>query len=168
MKINLKAKMVHEVVLILGGNQGDRERFLERAKTAISALGEIVEESKIFATEAWGGVAKDSFLNQILVIRTEMTPLRFLQQIQQIEKNMGRKRQIKWGDRTMDIDILFWGQTIIDLPKLKIPHPEIPNRRFVLEPLMDVVPDWVHPVLGKTIRQLLEECKDTSKVSLFK
>ncbi|TFV93731.1 2-amino-4-hydroxy-6-hydroxymethyldihydropteridine diphosphokinase [Algoriphagus kandeliae] len=160
--------MVHEVVLILGGNQGDRKRLLENAKTAVSSLGNLVAESQIFATEAWGGVAKEAFLNQALVLETKLGPLRFLKQIQQIEKNMGRKRLVKWGDRTMDIDILFWDNAMIDLPELKIPHPEVANRRFVLGPLMDVLPDLVHPVLGKTIRQLFEECPDTSNVSVFK
>ncbi|MCS5491691.1 2-amino-4-hydroxy-6-hydroxymethyldihydropteridine diphosphokinase [Algoriphagus limi] len=167
MKINLKAKMVHEVVLILGGNQGDRKKLLDNAKAAIGRLGKLVKESRIFTTEAWGGVAKEAFLNQALILETELGPLRFLKHLQQIEKNMGRKRQIRWGDRTMDIDILFWDDVVIDLPELKIPHPEMANRRFVLEPLMDIVPELVHPVFGKTIHQLLEECPDTSKVSIF-
>ncbi|NVJ86312.1 MAG: 2-amino-4-hydroxy-6-hydroxymethyldihydropteridine diphosphokinase [Algoriphagus sp.] len=159
--------MVHEAVLILGGNQGDRKKLLENAKKALVQLGELQVESRIFVTEAWGGVADEPFLNQVVVLKTQLVPLRFLKQIQQIERNLGRRRYVKWGDRTMDIDILFWDQNQIDLPVLKVPHPEIANRRFVLEPLADVLPDLVHPVLGKSILELLRECTDTTSVSIL-
>lgn len=156
------------VTLILGGNRGDRKVLLDSAVDALASKYELVNKSSVYETEAWGGVAKGLFLNQIIQIKTDQAPLNFLAFIQQVEMSLGRVRDEFWGDRTMDIDILFWDDLIIDSPTLKIPHPYMKARKFVLEPLNELSPDFTHPVLGKTINDLLQECKDKSKVRRIK
>jgi 2-amino-4-hydroxy-6-hydroxymethyldihydropteridine diphosphokinase len=159
--------MQTEVVLSLGGNKGDREKLLFRAVEGLNDHFQLLKVSKIYETSAWGGVAKGDFLNQIAVISTEKDPEEVLEIIQEIELDLGRTREEPWGDRTMDIDILFFGNQVIDTDQLKIPHPFIPNRKFVLVPLAELFPDNIHPILKKTSVQLLEDCEDTSEVRLF-
>ena len=156
------------VVLILGGNKGDRNGLLSSAVQAISELGEMTAKSKVYETEAWGGVAKGPFLNQVVEIKTAYSPLEILAFIQQIEIDLGRKRDEHWGDRTMDIDIIFFGRNIIATSELQVPHPFLAERKFVLIPLAEILPDFVHPVSRKSNQQLLEECKDKSEVREWK
>src|SRR5690606_8612770 len=138
--------------------------LLRAAVEAVSELGEITLKSKIYESEAWGGVAKGPFLNQVIEINTAYSPVELLSFTQQIEIALGRKREEHWGDRTMDIDIIFNGDQIMDTPELRIPHPFLSERRFVLAPLAEILPDFTHPVLGKSILELLEQCVDKSKV----
>lgn len=159
--------MQTEVVLSLGGNKGNREKLLFHAIEALNDRFQLLKVSKIYETAAWGGVAKGAFLNQIAVISTEISPEDVLEILQGIETDLGRTREEPWGDRTMDIDILYFGEKVIETDLLKIPHPFIPQRKFVLVPLNELVPDKKHPVSGKTTFQMLEECKDPSKVVLF-
>ncbi|WP_339865861.1 2-amino-4-hydroxy-6-hydroxymethyldihydropteridine diphosphokinase [uncultured Algoriphagus sp.] len=156
-----------KVVLILGGNKGDRNALLFSAVEAVSGLGEITAKSKVYETEAWGGVAKGPFLNQIVEIETEYSPYEILSFIQKVEIGLGRKRDEHWGDRTMDIDIIYFGRNIIDTSELQIPHPYISERKFVLIPLAEILPDFIHPSLRKSNQQLLEECKDKSEVRVW-
>lgn len=159
--------MVKKAVLILGGNQGDREALLESAKIMIQTEGVIVRESRIYQTEAWGDVADQDFLNQVLVVETEKEPLKFLVAMQKIELELGRIRQKDWGNRTIDIDILYWDREIIDLPDLKVPHLYLPMRKFVLVPLAEILPDFKHPQLHLTNEQLLAKCPDPCQVVPF-
>jgi 2-amino-4-hydroxy-6-hydroxymethyldihydropteridine diphosphokinase len=156
--------MFEKVVLILGGNKDDRLRLLTSAVESVLKKNELVSISKIYETEAWGGVAKGTFLNQVMEINTEYSPHELLDLIQKIETNLGRKRGEHWGDRTMDIDIIFFGKKVIDTQELKIPHSFIAERKFVLVPLAEILPRFVHPRLGKSIEQLLTECEDRSEV----
>ncbi|WP_339706864.1 2-amino-4-hydroxy-6-hydroxymethyldihydropteridine diphosphokinase [Algoriphagus aquimarinus] len=156
--------MFEKAVLIVGGNKGDRNALLKAAVEAVSELGEMTLRSKVYETEAWGGVAKGPFLNQVVEIKTAYSPSEFLAFIQQIETNLGRKRDEHWGDRTMDIDIIYFEDRVIDTPELQIPHPFIRERKFVLVPLAEVLPEFIHPVLGKSSQQILEECEDKSEV----
>lgn len=156
--------MVHQVTLIIGGNQGDRSKLLEDARREVSMLGEVTGVSPVFETTAWGGIATSDFLNQVISLQTSHDPLKFLRLILHVEKILGRTRFQKWGDRLMDIDILYWDDRVIDLPELKVPHPEMTKRRFVLEPLTSLLPDHVHPVLKKTSLELLHACEDPSEV----
>ncbi|WP_192345953.1 2-amino-4-hydroxy-6-hydroxymethyldihydropteridine diphosphokinase [Algoriphagus sp. Y33] len=156
--------MFEKIVLILGGNKGDRISLLNSALKSISELGEVTKKSKIYETEAWGGVAKGPFLNQVVEIKTAYSPSEILAFIQQTEADLGRKRDEHWGDRTMDIDIIYFGTSIIDTPKLQIPHPFLAERKFVLVPLVEILPDYIHPATGKTNRQMLMECEDRSDV----
>lgn len=160
--------MQTEVVLSLGGNKGNREKLLFHAIEALNDQFQLLKVSKIYETAAWGGVAKGDFLNQIVVISTEKEPEEVLEILQGIEADLGRTREEPWGDRTMDIDILYFGEKLINSDQLRIPHPFIPERRFVLVPLSELLPEKKHPVSGKTTFQMLEECKDPSKVVLFK
>lgn len=160
--------MLKEAVLILGGNQGDTTKLLESAKKMINTEDRIIKESSIYLTEAWGDAADQDFLNQVIVVETDKDPLKFLVGLQKVEIELGRVRETVWGNRTMDIDILFWGSDVIELPDLKVPHLFMAVRRFVLVPLVEIMPDFVHPELNKTCRDLLEMCRDHSEVKLFK
>ncbi|WP_194774409.1 2-amino-4-hydroxy-6-hydroxymethyldihydropteridine diphosphokinase [Pararhodonellum marinum] len=153
-----------EVVFLIGGNLGDRLNYLERTRNRLAMEFEWVDSSRIFETSPWGGQSEGLFLNQAILVRTTFSADQVLEIIQKIEKEMGRKRVLRWGNRTMDIDIIFFGQEIINDPHLTIPHKSMAERRFVLEPLCDLIPDFVHPILGLKVSALLEECKDDAQV----
>jgi 2-amino-4-hydroxy-6-hydroxymethyldihydropteridine diphosphokinase len=156
------------VYLLIGGNMGDRMEYLQLATNAIhQQAGRIISRSAIYETEAWGLTNQDKFLNQALCIETLLSAKELLQTLLQIEQDLGRKRETRYGPRIIDIDILFYGQEIIREPHLKIPHPEIQNRRFALQCLDDIAPEFRHPVLHKTIAQLLAECADPLVVNKF-
>ena len=159
--------MQTEVVLCLGGNKGDREKLLSRAVESLSSRFQLIKLSSIYETEAWGGVAKGKFLNQLAVISTSRSAMEVLEAIQGIETELGRTREEPWGDRTMDIDILFYGEKIIDTENLKVPHPFIAERKFVLVPLLELFPDRKHPISGKTFTQMLRESEDKSEVEPY-
>lgn len=159
--------MQTEVVLSLGGNKGDREKLLLRAKESINNHFQLLKVSKIYRTSAWGGVAKGDFLNQIVLIMTSLEPEEVLEIIQEIEESLGRTREEPWGDRTMDLDILYFGDLLIDTEKLKVPHPFITERKFVLAPLAELLPNKIHPITGKNSIEMLAECEDFSEVELY-
>lgn len=151
--------------LLIGGNLGKRFLNLQKAKIEIGKrIGKINIESSIYETAAWGVEEQPDFLNQVLEVSTELSPKELLAEIHIIEAILERKRLRKWGTRTMDIDILFYESQIINTPNLKIPHPYLHLRRFTLVPLCDLIPDFVHPVLQKTVKELLEECGDELEV----
>jgi 2-amino-4-hydroxy-6-hydroxymethyldihydropteridine diphosphokinase len=157
-----------EVYLLTGGNIGNRLDYLLRAKEQIKKrCGSIVQESSVYETAAWGKEDQGAFLNQVLKIETNLHPEEILKSILEIEKSFGRKRELKYGPRTIDIDILFFNDDIINQYDLKIPHPQMQNRRFVLVPLNEIAPDKIHPSLHKTISQLLSECPDPLAVNKF-
>lgn len=159
--------MIKDVTLIIGGNEGDRLDLLKQAVALIAEFAEIVKFSSIYQSESWGGVAENDFLNQILIVKTPATPMAFLAQLQSIEIALGRRRDIHWGNRTMDIDILYWEDEVIHLPELKIPHPLLDQRRFVLVPLVEIMPDFIHPIIKKSQKSLMATCVDKSRVELF-
>jgi 2-amino-4-hydroxy-6-hydroxymethyldihydropteridine diphosphokinase len=147
--------------LLIGGNMGDREKNLQEAKELIShSCGEILKTSSTYETEAWGNTNQPAFLNQAIELSTLLNARQLIRRLLKTEKMMGRVRKEKFGPRTIDIDILFFNDEIINLRFLKIPHPEIQNRRFALVPLTEINPSLLHPVLKKTTRLLLKECKD--------
>lgn len=157
-----------EVYLLTGGNIGNRLQFLSNAKEQIKKrCGSILKESSVYETSAWGKEDQGAFLNQVLKIKTTLYPEQLLKTILEIEENLGRKRELKYGPRTIDIDILFFNDDIINQPSLKIPHPQMQKRRFVLVPLNEVAPGKVHPVVLKTVSQLLAECPDPLAVNKF-
>ncbi|MCH6235524.1 2-amino-4-hydroxy-6-hydroxymethyldihydropteridine diphosphokinase [Cognataquiflexum rubidum] len=159
---------MNQVVFILGGNLGDRLRLIEGSvELMVSHFGPITRKSSIFETGAWGGKSNGNYLNQVLVFNTSFFPEEILDVILEIELKMGRTRGEKWGDRTMDIDILYFGNEKFQSERLTIPHPFLQERRFVLEPLAETLPDFVHPVLYKTNRELLENCWDKSSVKIY-
>lgn len=144
---------------------GDRLAILNEAREAIGKrCGSITKASAIYETEAWGITDQSPFLNQALKVETPLDAFDLLQCLLQVEQSLGRKREIKYGPRIIDIDILLFNDAIIDAPDLKVPHPEMQNRRFALQCLNEIAPDVPHPVLHKTIAQLLAACTDPLKV----
>ena len=133
-------------------------RFIEKQ------LGAIIAQSGIYQTAAWGNTNQPDFLNQVIIVETELPANKTLQTILAIEKKMGRIRTVKNAPRIIDIDILFFNKEIIHQKDLIVPHPEIQNRRFVLVPLLELSPDFTHPLLHKTIHQLLTDCPDLLNV----
>jgi 2-amino-4-hydroxy-6-hydroxymethyldihydropteridine diphosphokinase len=159
---------MNKTYLLTGGNEGDRSEALENAILQLeSYAGKITARSAVYETAAWGRTDQPPFLNQALELNTTLEPLALLGVLLKIEEKMGRVRKEKYGPRIIDIDILLFNQQVLDLPSLKIPHPELPNRRFALLPLAEIAGEMAHPVLKKTIRELLKECQDSLEVRLF-
>ncbi len=148
--------------LILGSNLGDRRKYLSEAAGLISErLGIIKARSSVYQTASWGVHDQPDFVNQVLMVETDLNPEDLLEGILKIETELGRERREKWGSRTMDIDILLYENRVIDKPDLKIPHPFLHERRFCLQPLNEIAPAYIHPVFNKSIARLLEDLSDT-------
>lgn len=157
-----------KVYLLLGGNLGDRTLYLQQARESINRqVGTLTCSSKVYETAAWGKIDQPNFLNQVLEVQTELTPEKVLQSINAIEHELGRVRQEHWGARVIDIDILFHDDLVLQTQRLTIPHPQLHLRRFTLLPLAELAPELKHPVLGKSITQLLQECPDELEVWEF-
>jgi 2-amino-4-hydroxy-6-hydroxymethyldihydropteridine diphosphokinase len=144
---------------------GDRDQNLAVAREWIEAdCGKIINASSLYETAAWGNTEQPAFLNQALEIQTSLNARQLIRHILKVEKKMGRIRKEKYGPRIIDIDILLFNDEILKTSFLQIPHPEMQNRRFVLMPLAEIAPAMIHPLLKKTILQLLGECPDKLEV----
>ncbi len=153
-------------VLSLGSNVGDRLNYLTLSRTAIyKYIGSIQLSSSIYETEPWGVDNQDSYLNQVVAVQTDQKPNELLKNIHLIERELGRIRREHYGPRTIDIDILYYGERIIDIENLKIPHPHIQKRRFILVPLSEILPQMQNPLLKITNQELLDMVKDEGKVT---
>lgn len=154
------------IFLGIGTNLGDREANIKNAITMTEEMvGHVICSSSVWETEPWGFESKDMFLNVVIEVETRLTTLEVMERILEIETKMGRLRSGKrYSSRLIDIDILLSGDIILNTGSLIIPHPRLHERRFVLMPLSEIAPGLVHPVLGKDIATLLEECADTGKV----
>ena len=156
------------VTLLLGGNLGNRLAYLNFAKFFITRdIGEIIIESNIYESEACGDKTNKSFLNQVIEVKTKLSPQELLQELMIIEQKAGRKRKVKWGARTLDLDILFIENLIINEPNLIVPHPEIQNRNFTLKPLNEIKPNFIHPILNEKITILLDICPDKLSLKIY-
>jgi 2-amino-4-hydroxy-6-hydroxymethyldihydropteridine diphosphokinase len=143
------------VFLLLGSNMGQRASFLNSAIAEIEKqVGPILKASTVHQTLAWGKTDEPDYLNQVLEVETLLTARAVLHTILGIEKQLGRERIVKWGSRTIDIDILFYGNEVISEPDLIVPHPQLQNRKFTLEPLSEIAPGFIHPVLNLSITEL--------------
>ena len=156
------------VFLQLGSNLGDRELLLKDAITEIEdRVGNILECSKVYESTPWRVEGQENYLNQILKVKTILLADDVLLTVLDIEKQLGRVRIEKWGERLIDIDIIFYNDSIIETPELCVPHKHLHERMFVLKPLHDIVPEMIHPKYNKTIAELLKVCKDTELVKEY-
>lgn len=158
------------VVLITGGNRGDVEHLpMQAAELIAKRVGRVVRTSHCYESAPWGFEAENCFWNQVLVVESELSPRELLDAIHEVEQKLGRDREKegaekaqrgqRYASRTMDIDILLYGDEVIDLPELQVPHPRIEEREFVLKPLCELMPERRHPRCGKTMQQLWDELK---------
>lgn len=156
---------MNKTYLITGGNIGDRKNHLEQAAAYIEEkIGHISKSSAIYETAAWGNTNQSSFYNQVHLVETELIPEDLMVSILSIEQEMGRIRTEKNAARIIDIDILFFNDEIINTASVVVPHKEIQNRKFVLKPLLELTPGFIHPSLHKTIAQLDTETTDDLEV----
>ncbi len=152
---------MHTVFLSLGSNEGDRKAWLEQGIKQIElTIGSVTRQSSMYQTAAWGKTDQPAFLNMVIKVASLCSPTEILELAQQIETKTGRQRTIKWGARTLDIDILFYDSLISNDVSLVLPHPFLHLRRFTLEPLNEIAPDFVHPALHQKISTLLATCPD--------
>jgi 2-amino-4-hydroxy-6-hydroxymethyldihydropteridine diphosphokinase len=159
---------MNKAYLLTGGNLGDREQYLATARSLINEqCGTIVTASSLYETAAWGKTDQPSFLNQALELGTALNAKQLIRRILKVEKMMGRVRNEKYGPRLIDIDILLFNNEKHNYQFLKLPHPEMQNRRFALIPMAQIAPNFVHPVFNKTIAELLKECKDELPVKKY-
>lgn len=168
--------MMNKVALLIGGNQGNRQMLIEQTTVLIQErIGTVVAVSKVYETEPWGEFEAESgeqrvenFMNQALLVATSLTAHEVLHEALAIEKELGRQRpQLspltsqpstrKYHSRPMDIDVIFYNDEVIETADLTVPHPRMHLRRFVLEPLAEIMPGYQHPILGKTVKEMLEE-----------
>lgn len=156
------------IYLLTGGNMGNRLLQLQKAQRYIARrIGKVLRVSEVYETGAWGKTNQLPFLNQVLEVQTQLPAHDVLQQITCIESKLGRVRTEKWGERSIDIDILLYGSEIISTPHLSIPHPLLPERRFALVPLTELAGGFVHPILQVSVTQLLQQCTDTLPVTIY-
>ncbi len=152
--------------LSAGANMGDRKAHLEFALRSLSKGGSVRQASSIYETEPVGYLDQPWFLNQAIELETDLSARQLLALCQDIESSGGRIRTFRNAPRTLDLDILLYGDSVVGEPDLIIPHPRMAERRFVLVPLAQIAPEFVHPLLKKTIRSLLESCPDASEARL--
>ena len=159
---------MNTVFLQLGSNMGDRDAYLKNANKLIAEeIGVIQKKSKIYESVPWGMENQNNYLNQALEIKSEFLVEEVLEKVLQIEDKIGRIRNEKWGERIIDIDILFYNDLIVEKEGICIPHIHLQSRKFVLIPLHEIAPNFIHPKYNKTIDELLQECKDTEKVETY-
>ena len=150
--------MKEQIFIALGSNLGDRASNLLRALQLLPTWGvHIIKVSDFLETQAYGVTDQPDFLNAVAQVETHLAPEQLLQVLLQVEKSMGRVRKRHWGERNIDLDLLLYGRRVYQSKTLTLPHPDMLNRDFVLAPLAQIAPDLVHPVAGKTIRQLWTE-----------
>ena len=156
---------MHNVYLLTGSNVGDSLALLNTAINHINTqVGKVIQQSSIYKTAPWGNVNQQHFYNQVLLVQTTLSAHQVLQTILQIELDMGRVRELKWAPRTIDIDILFYDNVVLDEADLIVPHPLLHLRKFTLQPMAELAANLVHPKLQATISQLLVSCPDTGLV----
>ncbi|MAY82696.1 MAG: 2-amino-4-hydroxy-6-hydroxymethyldihydropteridine diphosphokinase [Flavobacteriales bacterium] len=163
-----------DIYLSLGSNLGDRMQNLAQAIEKLEEMGaRIVSKSSIYETEGWGNSDLNDFLNMAIHLQQDIEAEKFLKNSKKIEAEMGRdihqkakENELEYSNRMIDIDILYYNNERIDSEELKVPHPRLQDRRFVLQPLLEIAPNFIHPILGKSNQDLLTSCNDLNKVHL--
>ena len=161
-----KALEYNTAYLLLGGNLGDREANLKKAIELLNdKIGKVIAISSLYETAAWGKADQPAFLNQAVSLETRLTALEVLERALSIEHELGRVRKDKWGERLIDIDLILFGYEIINIPdKLQVPHPHMQDRKFVMEPLAEIAPEVIHPLLGETMLDICRNITDPLEV----
>mgnify|MGYP000002149925 CR=1 FL=1 len=162
--------MTRDVFLGLGSNINDRLKFLDTAASLIGSCSNIetVSVSSVYETEPWGIKEQNLFLNRVIKVDTSFSPKELLDFVKKTEKKAGRKEREKWYEREIDIDILFFANVVYEDEKFSVPHKEVQNRKFVLVPMCELDGNFIHPVLKKTMNELLKITKDISEVCIYK
>lgn len=157
---------MNKVVLLLGSNLGDSQSLFQQTIALLSdRVGVIEQSSSLYKSPPWGFEHENDFCNQVLVLQTALAPEQMLRECLQVETDLGRERKGQgYAARTIDVDLLFVGDEVIESDVLTLPHPRLQLRRFTLLPLVELMPDFIHPVLQKKMRVLLQECEDQSEV----
>ncbi len=159
---------MHKTILHIGSNIGDRHTYLSFAIQRIAhRIGDITLLSKIYETEAWGGISQHPFLNQALEVETDLSADLILKKCQEIELEAERIREVKWGPRTLDIDLILYDNEIIESPELTIPHPRMQERNFVMVPVSEIAPHWIHPLLNESMEVLKEKSTDIGLITTY-
>lgn len=154
-------KRKNRVVLSLGGNMGDVKQVFKDALGYIEKeIGELAQLSSVYKTKAWGIENQPDFLNQVIIVESSFLPAEVLKKCLEIESELGRVRKEKWGERIIDIDLLFYNDELIKSEDLTLPHPYIQERNFILYPLVEILPNYIHPKFKKTLFDLKNDCKD--------
>ena len=157
-------------ILLLGSNIGDKRYYLSKSIELISKnIGYVDLMSKIYKTEPWGFESDNYFLNMAISVKSKLTPNIFLEKVLSIEKKLGRERKNKTGylSRTIDIDIIFIDNLVLKTKNLEVPHPRMNERKFVLKPLSDIIPNFIHPIKNNDIKKILLDCEDNLKIAIF-
>jgi 2-amino-4-hydroxy-6-hydroxymethyldihydropteridine diphosphokinase len=158
--------MARYVFIGSGSNLGDRLKALITAAELLAPKAQVLKASRVYKTQPWGYEDQPAFLNQVLQVETELDPPELLKHLKRIEKKMGRQATFRYGPRAIDLDILFYDDLIYSTDVLQIPHPLASERAFVLVPMREIAPDYIHPVLGKTIRELALKV-DSSGIKVY-
>jgi 2-amino-4-hydroxy-6-hydroxymethyldihydropteridine diphosphokinase len=156
----------HTVFLALGTNLGDRPANLRAAIATLPPSVVVRQSSPVYETPPWGLTDQPAFLNMVVKAETRLEPAALLATLKRIDQELGRTPTVRWGPRVIDMDILFYDDLVLETPEATIPHPRLHERAFVLVPLADIAPDLRHPVLGKTVAEMLAEC-DTSGIKQY-
>jgi 2-amino-4-hydroxy-6-hydroxymethyldihydropteridine diphosphokinase len=147
--------------LSLGGNLGNTIEIFQNSREILTKkVGKITQLSSLYQTAAWGPIPQNDFINQVIELETKLSAPELMDILLEIELKQGRVRQERWGPRTLDLDIIFFGEQLISTESLEIPHPRMEDRKFVLVPLNEINPNFIHPTFHKTVQQLLMECPD--------
>jgi 2-amino-4-hydroxy-6-hydroxymethyldihydropteridine diphosphokinase len=165
----MKGLATRAVWVLLGGNLGQREHYVRAALDALVERGLAVEAvSGLYETAPWGNTQQPSFLNAAARLKTSFPLMKVLDVLLEVEQSLGRERDVPWGPRTIDLDLLMAGAEVVHHNRLQVPHPHLAQRRFALLPLAELNPELVHPLLGLTVSELLINCKDSSGVEIFR
>ncbi len=157
---------MHSAIIAIGTNLGNKKKNIETAIKKIAQKGiNVTKQAKFYETAPYGYMEQPAFLNTAIEIKTDLSPKKLLDTLLKIENEMGRVRKVHWGSRIIDLDIIFFDNLIIDEKNLKVPHPDMQNRIFVLKPLMDISPYRVHPIFCETVKTLFEKLRNDKKTS---